>query len=201
MIELKSVCRHFDGLSVIKDLSFSFPDRGVFALMAPSGRGKTTLLRLLAGLDRPDAGEIVSTHRQTSVAFQEPRLLPWYDARRNLTLVTDEKTAEEWLAVTELSDFANALPAALSGGMQQRLSLARALAFGGDLLLLDEPFSGLDVDLKERLAPAIRRAAENALLIFVTHDIEEARLLGATPLWLCGTPINAIMTKKPDNGI
>ena len=159
MIRLDRVTRRFDGKTVISDLSFTFPDRGVFALMGPSGSGKTTLLRLLAGLDVPDGGSIESTHQKTAVAFQEHRLLPWLNCEDNLKLVLSKNknssvSAQEWLEAMELTDATKLFPKELSGGMKQRLSLARALCFGGDLLLLDEPFSALDKDLKQRIFPA-----------------------------------------------
>ena len=187
MVELKSISRHFDGKTVFNGLSHTFPDKGIFALMGPSGCGKTTLLRLLAGLDKPNGGEILNNSKKVSVAFQEPRLLPWLNCEDNLKIVLLKSNntpdiIQKWLGALELSEAAKQLPSALSGGMQQRLSLARALAFGGDLLLLDEPFSALDQPLKERLAPLLLKAAEDALVILVTHDPDEARMLNATVL-------------------
>ena len=187
MVELKCISRHFDGKTVFNGLSHTFPDKGIFALMGPSGCGKTTLLRLLAGLDKPNGGEILSSCQRVSVAFQEPRLLPWLNCEDNLRIVLLKNNntpdiIQKWLGALELSEAAKQLPSTLSGGMQQRLSLARALAFGGDLLLLDEPFSALDQPLKERLAPLLLKAAEDALVILVTHDPDEARMLNATVL-------------------
>ena len=187
MLELKNVSRHFGGKTVFSSLSHAFPDKGIFALMGPSGCGKTTLLRMLAGLDQPDSGRIESTFQQVSVSFQEPRLLPWLTCEENLKLILAKnehgtRSAQEWLSAVELADTAHLLPKALSGGMQQRLSLARALAFGGDLILLDEPFSALDAPLRERIAPLLRTAAKEALVILVTHEPEDAKRLDATIL-------------------
>ena len=197
MIELQSISRCFGDKPVIQELSHSFPDTGIFALMGPSGCGKTTLLRLLAGLDQPNSGSIRSTHTKIAMAFQEPRLLPWMNCEDNLKLVLPKNNEEpeitqKWLTALELADVAKALPNALSGGMKQRLSLARALAFGGDLLLMDEPFSALDQALKDRIAPQIREVGKSRLTIIVTHDLTDAERLGASILHCSGIPLHAL---------
>ena len=197
MIELCAVTRRFEQKTVINNLSFTFPDRGIFALMGPSGCGKTSLLRLLAGLDKPDSGSIEGTHQSIAMAFQEPRLIPWLNCEENLKLIlpknnSSSEIAQKWLSVLELSDAAKQYPSELSGGMKQRVSLARALCFGGDLLLLDEPFSALDEALKKRIATAIRKACSDRLIILVTHDKDDAELLGATILNCIGTPFSQL---------
>ncbi len=197
MIKLEHLTRRYGESTVIKDLSFTFPDKGVFALMGPSGCGKTTLLRLLAGLDLPDGGTITSTHERTAVAFQEPRLLPWLNCEENIKCVLPKGKersgiAKKYLEMLELGDEATAFPDQLSGGMKQRLSLARALAYEGDLLLLDEPFSALDTALKERIAPLLIKAGEQHLVVLVTHDEKEAVMLGATVLRCSGSPITSL---------
>ncbi|MBQ8716383.1 MAG: ATP-binding cassette domain-containing protein, partial [Clostridia bacterium] len=179
------------------NLAFTCPDKGCFALMGPSGCGKTTLLHLLSGLSKPDSGAITSTHGQIAMSFQEPRLLPWLNCEDNIKLVLSKRqdAAEmtaKWLAAFELSDAARQLPGELSGGMKQRLSLARALAYGGDLFLFDEPFSALDPELKSRIAPIIKEATKHALVILVTHDPEDAELLDATILECNGSPLSML---------
>lgn len=200
MIKLNNVTRSFDEKAVISNLSFTFPDQGVLALMGASGCGKTTLLHLLAGLDKPTFGTIASTHQRIAMSFQEPRLLPWLSCEDNIKLVLSkapdaDKVAEKWLHAFELSEASKQLPNTLSGGMKQRLSLARALAYGGDLFLLDEPFSALDHDLKSRITPLIKQATKNALLILVTHDPKDAELLGATVLECNGIPLSTLNPK------
>lgn len=197
MLELQHITRRFATKTVIQDLSFTFPDKGVFALMGPSGCGKTTLLRLLAGLDRPDDGTIQGTHHKVAMSFQEPRLLEWLNCENNVKLVLSKvenapEIAAHWLDVLGLASVSKQYPKELSGGMKQRLSLARALAFGGDLLLLDEPFSALDQELKIRIAPRIRKAIEHTLTILVTHDPQDAELLGATVLLCNDQPLTQL---------
>ena len=197
MLQLLNVTRRFGEKTVLKDLTHTFPERGVVALMGPSGCGKTTLLRLLAGLDRPDGGEIRSDYTKSAVAFQEPRLLPWLNCIDNVNIVLPKdnlspETTKELFALLELSAVENALPDALSGGMRQRVSLARALAFGGDLLLLDEPFSALDEALKARIAPLVRAANPDGLTVLITHNPADAALLGATVLHMIGDPVRAL---------
>lgn len=197
MLMLNRLCKSLGDKPVIADLTFAFPARGMFALMGPSGCGKTTLLRLLCGLEEPDSGTVENTFYKTAVAFQEPRLLPWLNAVQNIELVLP-KTAEsrvraaKSLHTVELDGAAELFPAQLSGGMRGRLSLARALAYGGDLLLLDEPFSGLDAALSERLATHIRAANPEGLTLVVTHNHQEAELLGARILTVVGTPFSGL---------
>ncbi len=197
MIELKNVSFSYKDKDVLKDLHYLFPDKGIFAVMGASGEGKTTLLRLLAGLEKPCAGEINGTHRKVAFAFQEPRLLPWLNAADNLNFVlSPEKqnsgTAEKMLCAFELCEYVGKLPFELSGGMKQRVSLARALAVEADLLLLDEPFSALDAALKERIAKLVRDANPEGLTIVVTHDVRDAELLGATVLHLSRSPVSTL---------
>ena len=131
------------------------------------------------------------------MAFQEPRLLPWLTCKDNIKIILSKNAdadaiSEKWLRAFELLDVAKQLPSALSGGMKQRLSLARALAYGGDLFLLDEPFSALDTELKARIVPLIKEATSHALVIFVTHDKADTELLDATVLACNGSPLSSL---------
>ncbi len=197
MIEMKNLSFSYGEKNVLKDLHYVFPDKGIFAVMGESGAGKTTLLRLLAGLEEPSAGEIKCTHEKVSLAFQEPRLVPWLNGADNLNFVLSAEqqkanAAQELLCALELEDCAKMLPSELSGGMKQRLSLARALAVGADLLLLDEPFSALDAALKARVARLVKNANPNGLTVIVTHDAQDAALLGATVLHLKCSPTSVL---------
>lgn len=177
MIRLKDVSFSYPGKDVFRHLNLTLPDKGTVAVMAPSGYGKTTLLRLLAGLETPKAGSIEGMeNKKTAFLFQEDRLLPWLTAEKNAELASDPEKAREWLSKMEIEDPAQ-YPRAMSGGMQRRVALARAMAFGGDVLLLDEPFKGLDEALRERIAEKIRGVFP--LTVLAVHDAEEANLMGA----------------------
>lgn len=184
----------------IKDLSFNYGEKEVLShfnlrvrkgerlcIKAPSGFGKTTLLRLICGLEKPQSGSVeIPPATKISVVFQEDRLLPWLSVEKNLLFVMEnadealaKKWAEECLSAVELAEEAKSFPAALSGGMARRAALARALAAEWDLLLLDEPFSGIDQAKKEKIASFMRRQFEGKTVILVSHDPEDAKLLGA----------------------
>ena len=177
MIRLSHISAGYPGKKVIEDLSLSFPDTGAFALMAPSGFGKTTLLRVLAGLLPIHTGERRGLeNKKISFLFQEDRLLPWQSAQKNVELVSDAVAAKYWLEQMEIPD-GSQMPRELSGGMQRRVALARAMAFGGDILLLDEPFKGLDEALRERIAERIKGIFP--LTVLSVHDAVEAELMDA----------------------
>ena len=177
---------------VLRDLTLALPARGTIAVFGPSGCGKTTLLRLLAGLLAPDSGAVRGMERcRVSMAFQEPRLLPWRSAVDNVALAAQTGHAQAQKLLQELGlaqeDFAK-LPDALSGGMQQRVSLARAIAAPHDILLLDEPFAALDAANRAAAQELAYRASENCLTVLVTHDIQQAARADAV-LLVDGPPL------------
>ena len=176
-MKLVHVTAGYPGKIVFQDLCLQLPDTGAVALMGPSGFGKTTLLRLIGGLLRPESGEIAGIQgKKISFLFQEDRLLPWLTALKNVEIVSDEKKAKYWLSQMEIEEMEK-YPREMSGGMQRRVALARAMAFEGDILLLDEPFKGLDEELRRRIAERIRHRA--GLIILSIHDRVEAELMGA----------------------
>jgi ABC-type nitrate/sulfonate/bicarbonate transport system ATPase subunit len=153
--------------------------------MAPSGIGKTTLLRCLLGLEVPDGGRIEGMPRRPAAVFQEDRLAPWLSVLENIRLVAPHVTEEEiqkTLAALGLAGEENTPAEALSGGMARRAAIARALLYGGDMLILDEPFSGLDEDTRAQTAACISEMAGDKTLLLVTHNEREAALLGAAIL-------------------
>lgn len=185
MVTLDRVSFAYGDTPVLKDMSLTLPDTGAVCLFGPSGCGKTTLLRLIAGLEVPTDGTIHREASRVAMVFQENRLVPWLTVRENLLLVTDDgDAADKALAAVSLQDVANELPDALSGGMQRRVALARALAFGGDLLLLDEPFNGLDDTLKGAIAKALRERFAECPIVLVTHSLDEAKLFDASVVTL-----------------
>lgn len=190
MITLEHITVRFGEKAVLDDFSLDIPKTGVLCLSGPSGCGKTTLLRVLCGLQKPDSGRIDGVGT-CAVVFQEDRLLPWLTAEKNLTVPTGITTgeAEKWLRSMGLERETNSLPSVLSGGMRRRVAIARALAAKSDVLLLDEPFQGLDEESKERIYPMIQTVAEQKPVVLVTHHEEEASALGAKMLRLSGPPL------------
>ena len=183
MIKIENLSFSYGKKSVIEDLSLELPDRGVFALMGPSGCGKTTLLYLISGLLKAKNGKIQRESDKVAYSFQEPRLLEQKSALENVKFVLNDKDKDK-IALSFLTDLsleaeANTLPRQLSGGMKQRVSLARALAFDGDVSLFDEPFNGLDEAIKERAAALLRKKGEDSLVILITHSADDAELCGA----------------------
>ncbi len=160
---------------VLDHLSLDFPAGKVTAVMGPSGCGKTTLLRLFAGIISPTSGNVTCETDRISFLFQDTALLPWLTAAENVNLVlSDSKktlpTAKEWLTRVMLADEANNFPSTLSGGMRQRVALARALAYDAELLLLDEPFRGMDEKLHKQMRELICHVCHGKTIILVTHD-------------------------------
>lgn len=173
------------GKPVLSNIHFSFEVPGVYALMGSSGLGKTTLLKAMAGLLKPTEGSIEGLgDAKRAILFQENRLLPWLSVAKNVAIVMereDEAAARRLLEALEIEEY-ESLPGTFSGGMQRRAALARALAYGAPWLLLDEPFTGMDKLLKEKVAQHILAAAP--FVLFSTHDVEESRLMGAQTLLL-----------------
>ncbi len=183
MLELKEIRVSFDGKEVLRNCDLLLPEGGRIALMGPSGCGKSTLLRVALGLQKPDAGTVSGRPGRTAAVFQEPRLLPWRTAEENVNLVLADNgstlpEARAWLGRVELEEAAGLYPAELSGGMQQRVSLARALAFQPKLLVLDEPFKAMDEALAARVRQTVAQALSDSALLLVTHSEEEARAFG-----------------------
>ena len=172
MIALRDVSMAFGDKVIFENLNLSFPERGMYAVLGPSGRGKTTLLRLIAGLETPQSGSVaLPKDCRIAFCFQEDRLLPFKTVLQNVTLVCrNEQAAQSWLSRVGLSGEAQSSPASLSGGMKRRASLARALAYDAPILLMDEPFRALDEKTHAQMLALVREAAKDKLLLLVTHD-------------------------------
>lgn len=181
-IILEGVSKSFGERRVLQNVNLTLPDRGAVCFFGPSGCGKTTLTRLICGLERPDAGHIRRPEGlRFSCHFQEDRLLPWYTAEENLTLALGSREqAQMWLEQTGLTDAGALYPGELSGGMRRRVSLARALGYPSDVLVLDEPLRELDAATCQRMLGLITRSRGNRLLLLVTHDLSQAEALGCT---------------------
>ena len=181
-MEVKNLCKAYGDLPVLENVSFTV-GVGVTALWGPSGVGKTTLLRILLGLEKPDSGELMGTAVRWSAVFQEDRLLEGLDAAGNLRFALgsayDTRAAEAMLEELGLADVGSKPVGAWSGGMKRRLALARALLAPSEAIALDEPFTGLDDENRQRAIRAIRRVAETKPVLLVTHDRTELNLLRA----------------------
>lgn len=177
---------------VCHELNWTLPEQGVVCLWGPSGCGKTTLLRLLAELEQPGEGALVRPEEgRVSMVFQEDRLLPWMTALENVMLPgADRETAEAMLARLGLGEELHSLPSQLSGGQQRRVAIARALASPGDLLLLDEPFNGLDEKSWRQVLPLVLEQAKEKPVVLVTHVQQHADALQAKILRLDTVPLD-----------
>ena len=184
MITLDHVSMAFGEKQIFENLTLSFSSPGQYAVLGPSGRGKTTLLRLIAGLERPQSGKVILPEDgRIAYCFQEDRLLPFKTVLENIELVCgDTDTAKCWLERVGLKGEENSYPASLSGGMKRRAALARALAFDAPILLMDEPFRALDSDTHAGMLALVREAAKHKLLILVTHDEADAEGMQAVRL-------------------
>ncbi len=196
-LEIKALSAALEGRPVLTEIAFSLSGAGIACLLGPSGCGKTTLLRCIAGFEQPRRGEIwingrkVSgpdghvpvEHRQVGMVFQDYALFPHLSVADNITFGLKKTTSarvkrrlDELIALFSLDDYAERFPHSLSGGQQQRVALARAMAPRPGVLLLDEPFAGLDVELREQLARELRRILkqDGITTILVSHNQLEA---------------------------
>lgn len=203
---LDHVTKAFGPLTAVRDLTFSVGEGEFLSVVGPSGCGKSTILNMAAGLDEPTSGTVTldgtrvdGPRRAVGFMLQKDLLLPWRSVRRNVefgletqALSRTERSARAMneLQRTKLEAFADHYPHQLSGGMRQRVALARTLAIQPDLILLDEPFSSLDAQtkllLQKSFAATIREAGVTAVLI--THDLQEAVIMADRVLVLSGRP-------------
>lgn len=183
-VSFENVSMAFGRHILFKNLNLDIAPGQVVGIQGPSGAGKSTLLKMAAGLIRPANGRVRVHASPLGYVFQEPRLLGWYTALENIRLAlesagmsgkTVKQTASRYLKDLDLTGFENHYPRELSGGMNQRVSIARALSVSPELLLLDEPFTGLDPALKDRVKELVRAMAEKtkACVIHVTHSKQE----------------------------
>ncbi|WP_425446770.1 ABC transporter ATP-binding protein [Dethiothermospora halolimnae] len=200
MINIKNITKKYDNVKVLDDFNLSIEENKIICLLGPSGCGKTTLLNILSGLTKYESGNIYGLDNKSfSYIFQEPRLLPTSTVEDNIIFVlkknydkkTSKKIADKYVDLVKLKGYKNFYPNQLSGGMKQRVSIARAFAYESQILLMDEPFKGLDIELKRNLMDIFLSLwnENNKTVIFVTHDIDEAILISDTIFVLDGPPI------------
>ena len=192
MIQISDLTLSYGEKRVLDHFSLTVPEEGITVLSGPSGCGKTTLMRCIAGLEKPQSGSINGVSpRETAVLFQEDRLFPWRTAEQHLLDVLPKARRGEaglWLALVGLEGEKSAYPSALSGGMKRRLALTRALALGGKLYLLDEPFTGVDGERIKALMAALKGLGTPVLLS--SHE-ELVRSLADRVIPLDGPPLRA----------
>ncbi len=182
----KSYTVEKENIQVLDKINLHIPSNKITVILGRSGCGKTTLLRLLAGLEGYDCGEMKDANlKKKAFVFQEDRLMPWLTVKKNITFgINDREINHEKIdAILEtvgLSRFQSAYPKQLSGGMKQRVSIARAIAYEPDFILMDEPFSALDYFTRDQMQKELMSIHERSKcsIVFVTHSIDEALILG-----------------------
>jgi NitT/TauT family transport system ATP-binding protein len=212
-LELDRLRLCYSGIAVIDDLSLTVRPGEILVLTGPSGCGKTTVLRALAGLLAPDDGrvladgaEVSSTSGDRGVVFQDNALLPWRTVRSNIELALRLRgvpranratEAGRWIAELGLTGFGDYLPKNLSGGMRQRVQLARGLAGAPRAVMMDEPFGALDTQTRAAMQRLLIDSwrAHPTTIVFVTHDVDEALTLGdrVAVLGRAGQPLRALV--------
>ena len=176
MLRFENVSFSYGEKNILSGFSFEAKDSEATALLGASGLGKTTVQMLASGLYEPKSGKITAySGKRASFLFQENRLLPWCTALQNLTVPgVSEERAREYLRKVGLAGEENEFPGALSGGMQRRLSLARALSFGGDIFYLDEPLQGLDIKTSGEILALLKTELAGKSTLLITHSPAEA---------------------------
>lgn len=185
-IRMEEISLSFGDKKVLDRFSASFPLGQATCIMCSSGCGKTTLLRILLGLQRPDSGRIIGRPERMGAVFQEDRLLEGFSSLANIRLVTGRKVPRHIIQahLTELGlgDCVRDPVSTLSGGMQRRVAIARAVLYDPALLVLDEAFKGLDADTRLRAMEYVRAHSQGRTLVTVTHDPQEAAFWGGEPI-------------------
>ena len=189
-MRFQRITKSFGPKTVLKELELVLNSQEITCLLGPSGCGKTTLLRVGAGLESADRGTVSNRPAKVSFVFQEDRLLPWYNALENMTVLGIPKEhCLEVLTALGLGKEAETLPQDMSGGMKRRLAIARALAFGGNYFFLDEPCRGLDESTKSQVLLYLKHSLSGKGALLITHDHEEALALSDRILICIGPPL------------
>jgi len=187
-VQLKNLNKSFGDNKVLVNLNLNFEKNKITVVTGPSGCGKTTLLNIISGIEKPDSGEVILKDHSISFIFQEDRLIPDLTVYKNIEFVlkstlTEQEVKpiiEKYLELVKLTEAKDKYPEQLSGGMKRRVAVARAFAYRSDLLIMDEPFKGLDDKLKKEIIDEFLRIynQDKRTVILVTHDMDEAVFLG-----------------------
>lgn len=203
--EMKNINLSFGNLTIFKDFNIEFIENEINCILGPSGCGKTSLLNIISGLLQPDhPGKNDFLEKRSSYVFQDMRLLPWLKVDENIAFVLKDKLPpeeiknilDEYLDMVRLKEFRNYYPGQLSGGMKQRVSLARAFSYPADVILMDEPFAGLDMKLKKGLIDAFHTLWNHrkVTVIWISHDIDEAVQPGRNTIVFSNPPVRILKT-------
>ena len=195
MIELRHITKSYDGLPVLTDISMTFRDGGCYCLMSPSGSGKTTLMRIMMGLETPDKGTVAITPggktAAISAVFQEDRLCESFSPMDNVMMCVGRSlkaSRVRWEMGKLLpEECLNRPVSTLSGGMKRRVAVLRALLTPSDILIMDEPFTGMDEELKHSVIAYIREKQDGRILILSTHQEEDVALIGGELVRICSS--------------
>jgi NitT/TauT family transport system ATP-binding protein len=209
-LSVRGITKLYDGrtgqVEALRDIALDVADGEFLVLVGPSGCGKSTLLNIIAGLDTADSGEVLESGRRVagpgrdrSMVFQDGALFPWLTVQKNVEFGLKQlgvgareraETAREYLRLVHLSRFADSFVHELSGGMRQRVAIARSLAINPGVLLMDEPFSALDAQTREDLYRVLQEIVERTrkTIVFVTHNVREAVCLGDRVVLLSARP-------------
>lgn len=202
LVSFQKVSLRLGEKEVLQDFSMDLQNKGIYGVIGPSGCGKTTLLNLIQGFLQPDAGEIALFSDRISAVFQENRLLPWYTVYQNIALAArrpvGREEVEALLRRLCMPGELDSLPGSLSGGMARRVALARALLSESDILLLDEPFKGVDMACKRQCEKTLQALSGGRLTLLVTHDPGEAAALCDTAILVGGSPLRLRRTLRID---
>ena len=203
MIKLDNVTVKFGNKTLIDELSYEFKTGVSYAVTGQSGVGKTTLLNLAAGLIKPKKGRVISDSEHRAYVFQEPRLFKWLNATENVTAVISGVSRETAIDAAHKIMYSLGLPEEsfskmpdeLSGGMQQRVSIARALASQPEILFLDEPFKGLDPQTRAKVRDVLFGSVKGKTVIMVTHDADDEKFADVT-LHIPSSPVTGLEMAK-----
>ncbi|MGZ3787027.1 MAG: ABC transporter ATP-binding protein [Bacteriovorax sp.] len=192
MLEIKNLSFHYEQKVILENVNLEIQSGEIVSFLGPSGCGKSTLLSLISGLMLPSCGEIIHNNEmvkgpthQRVIIFQDHQLFPWKTVQENIefALMAQNKSlanSMQFLSMVKMQDHANLYPHELSGGMKQRVGIARAMAADPDILLLDEPFASLDPLIRHEIVSEILSLVKsmNKTIVLVTHSIEEALFVG-----------------------
>jgi len=203
MYKVLNICKSYDNLEVLDNISIDFPVNKITCILGPSGCGKTTLLNIIGGILDKDSGQVVGfKDASISFVFQEDRLIKWKSVKDNLRFVLKgkmdkkeiEETIDSYLTSVHLQEYKNYYPNSLSGGMKQRISILRAFIYPSEVLIMDEPFKSLDINNKRIVIDFFKKlqSVEKRTCIIVTHDIGEAMELADRIVILSDKPSRVV---------